>query len=411
MTAERKPRAFGAMRDDRVRDMARRTFGREFGSKAEAVKALSGLPVEQQHALKKRGDPSRPVRGRSNWAPAEMRGGIGVPTAAKMQAASTATLQRYLRATTGIEAKSRAQSLTLLSKFGPTEVGRAAAKAYAGHAHDVGGRWRDSDLKDIPAKPVPRAPAPPAPSLSARLASGTARTFGAIRSADRLGNWVLAGTAARQGYERARGEGRSQRDAALAGARDAALPLALASSRMIASATGAAADRVIAAAKSAQAGEAASKSPLVKAALTRIAGAGNEVGAVLNGVRAVARFAPVIGLGIATVKGAGDDERWYRGAARGLVTAYDPSAILMGRGVVERGFDRLFGRSKASLQREASIADRKTGLARLDGGQAVATMAPAVMAARAAAPAYKDTWTDKNGKTYTRRDTSVRSAG
>lgn len=402
--AEQKPRAFWAMREDRVLELASRSFGRSFTTKAEAVKALGALPVDKQHALKKRADPSAARRTRSAWAPAELRGGVVVPTADRLQHASQATLARYLRATTGLQAKSKAQALTLLHKFGPTEVARSADKAYAAIAHETGGRWRDSDIKTV---------GPPASStatqttLAGRSAAVASRTFRAVRRADRFGNWVQAGTAARQGYDKARENGADQTSAAVAGLRSAAVPLAFASAPMVAVVAGSGANRAIAAAKAASVGEAASKSPILKAGLNAIAGSANEVGAVLRGVQAVAKFAPLIGMTLAGVRGAGDDENRVRGFVRGAVTSFDPSGIVMSRGLVERGFDAMFGRSAESVKREASAGQRT----RLAGEP---TPAATVVARRAPAPLaadYKDTWTDSRGRTYHRRDTSVRTAG
>lgn len=137
-----KPRSFGAMREDRVRAMAQARFGRAFGSKADAVEALSRLPVAEQHGLKKPRGGSvtaatpKAQRPASAWARNfdAIRGGANAPNARTL--AWTAlnkpdVLRRYARAAVTIDAKSPLQALVVLSKHGATKrLKRAAGEAF-----------------------------------------------------------------------------------------------------------------------------------------------------------------------------------------------------------------------------------------------------------------------------------------
>lgn len=209
---------------------------------------------------------------------------------------------------------------------------------------------------------APVAPAVPVQSPTSRATAALGRAWSLSRRLDRAGNWVIAGTAARQGFERAAARGASPIEAAAAGVRDAAVPLAFASAPLVARVAGAGSERAIAAAKVAINGHAAANSAVLRAGLTAVANSANEVGAVLRGVQAVARFAPLVGVTLGAVRGARDDDNRLRGALRGAATSYDPTAIVMGRGVVERGFDAMFGRSVQSSQR-AALRDNRSRLA------------------------------------------------
>lgn len=130
-----KPRNFAAMREDRLILMARAHFGREFRSKAEAVRALSKLAVKEQHAIPKPRDPEamrgrlgKPLPGRSRFNN-ELRGGVATPSSTKLADARPEVVKRYARMTTGLESKSKAQALTLMAKFAPTDVAKAAGGA------------------------------------------------------------------------------------------------------------------------------------------------------------------------------------------------------------------------------------------------------------------------------------------
>lgn len=58
--SDRRPRAFGQMRDDRLLAMARERFGRAFSSRTDAAHALSRLSIAEQHALRKPRAPLAP---------------------------------------------------------------------------------------------------------------------------------------------------------------------------------------------------------------------------------------------------------------------------------------------------------------------------------------------------------------
>lgn len=184
------------------------------------------------------------------------------------------------------------------------------------------------------------------------------------------------------------------------------------------------------------------------------------------------------------------DPNALRGAGRGLVRALDPSSLVLGKGLAERGYDKAFGalpemptpgfwdrQDDPRFQRQPNAYERfgKRMLERLDsvlpgppvkrapfglelpkeapswpwprrpaephypapsapakkmpgtfdmGGaghmderararasamRSEPSIAQASAPHRPAAASYKDTWTDKNGKSYTRRDLSVRT--
>jgi hypothetical protein len=188
-----KPRNFAAMREDRVRAMAAQRFGRAFGSKTEAMDALATLPIAEQHSLKK------PDTVRSRTAPAArvnapdhlVRGGIAPPSSGKLAAARPDVVQRYARASTGIAARSKAQALTLLAKYGATDVKAAAGAAL-----------QQSGLRatDAPTKPELRAAIRQAggrTSRNSRITKGALKaTLAALTSGGVKGLAVAAGAAA-----------------------------------------------------------------------------------------------------------------------------------------------------------------------------------------------------------------------
>lgn len=134
-----------------------------------------------------------------------------------------------------------------------------------------------------------------------------------------------------------------------------------------------------------------------------------------------------------------------RGAGRGLVRAIDPTGIVMARGLGERAYDAVLGKSPDRTppapgwfesSRDPKFQYQPNAYERFVNGVAGAAMrrvlpasgaflnptsAPAASpkprrilastAPVAAAPhVYKDTWTDNRGRTYTRRDLSVRKS-
>lgn len=364
MAAERKPRAFDAMREDRVRDMAARAFGREFGSKREAVEALSSLPVDQQHALKKRADPAAPVRPVPK-PPAfsnELRGGVAAPTPERMHQAPAATLRRYLRATTGLEAKSKAQALTLLRKFGPTDVARAADQTFALGSYrrpepgpskaELVARYRDVHGVNPPSKLNTKAKIAAALPQSRRSPASSARMLAPIG----------IGLAAAVAFDATRSQAKA------------------------AGLDGAAATR--------QAAGAAVKAGAV-AGVGGLAVAGLFRGAVSLAPR-IAPAIPVVGWGLA----AGT-------AAYGAVHGFRQTGTVSGAaiGAVTGGYvpERM---QKPSAAPRAYLDD--AARARSDVPVMVAPRGPATPLAPPQ-PVYIDHWTDKNGKLYTRHDMSVRT--
>lgn len=141
-TPDVKPRNFSAMREDRVVAMAAARFGRSFGSKREAVDALSTLPAAEQRGLKKPSSVGQARRmtasagqpAAQKWSPDwdKVYGGNAVPSSDKLAQYARekpGVVARYTRAQTTISGKSGAQSLTVLAKFGSTEVRKAAGAA------------------------------------------------------------------------------------------------------------------------------------------------------------------------------------------------------------------------------------------------------------------------------------------
>lgn len=486
---DRKPRAFHAMREDRVRDMAARTFGRSFGSKRDAVEALSALPVDRQHALKKRADPSAPARSHASASKFydTTRGGIArAPSAEKLAAAvgdRPQTLMRLARASTGMKVSSPAQALTLLRKFGSTDMSRSADKAYGLVAKDAGGRWQGGGPMATKARPAVATTSPGGPRKS-ELLQTYQRMTGVAASPRATKSWLsgeIAAARSRQNANRI----------------SAAVQLAALTTSAVGTYRRARAEQAGDPTKRSVAGDYADRgkaafdaaiSVAPGAALTAVQGTANVAAALTHALplglqwhspvtKAAMAVAQVSGRAVLPAlaawsmhRGAIEDTSALRGAGRGLVRAIDPSAMFMGRGLAERAYDRAFGTSPPlpvpgfwdnprdpKFSRQPNAYERfgidalkrvEQALPTLPGsrrnrttlpqpgempwpfGRGSEMQAPRAFidarardrsvadvaapsngrpAARPATPTYKDTWDDSRGRTYHRRDLSVRT--
>ena len=81
--------------------------------------------------------------------------------------------------------------------------------------------------------------------------------------------------------------------------------------------------------------------------LLKLGGASVLAGGVAKGIEKAAKFAGKAALpaaiGVGALTGAMRDENRLRGAARGAVSALDPTALFMNKGLAERGFNAAFG--------------------------------------------------------------------
>lgn len=304
MAAARKPRNFTAMREDRVRAMATSAFGREFSSKKTAIEALATLPVDKQHALKK---PESPERAAKVSSPARSfehmkRGGTApAPSPDKLLAARPEAVQRLATATTGIPARSKAQALALLAKYGSTDISKAAGSA-------IGRGYIRK--QDGPTKPELRKAYRDKFGFPAR-SDYTAKQLKSV-----LGVKPAAPAAAPQKAQAGRGLGMTVAPL-MAGT--------LALQRYMA-------DRD------------AGASPLTAGATAAVVGGATFVAAALLRGYALPVFA-----GVGAARGAMQDRNVIRGAARGALAGMDVTTLVTGfsstdkRGALERGFDRVFG--------------------------------------------------------------------
>lgn len=403
----RKPRSFAAMREDRVLDMAARRFGKPYTSRAAAVRDLSALPVAEQHKLPKRSDPGRPRRPapyNNVMVLDAMRGGIArAPDALKLANATydkPHSVMRLARASTNIKVTSPSQALTLLSRFGSTDMRKAATTAYSEIAHQHGGR--------IPSWPGGKIAGPKMPSRmpAPRAAAGG----GALGTAVRVG---LSAYAVYSVMQAGRAMASTPADAGAAQRRsvvsDTAVNLATAAAVVGATTAAVAAlDRPREVVRGKPMGRGfdgrfTSRPPtrIARAVhgvdlggIARATGAGLAVGAVVPALYAefrertnlgmvqsagLAVAAPAAGVaaaaiakgslkaglrlaGVAAVPalavlgglaGMREDRDQLRGFVRGAVKALDPTSLVMERGLGERAVDAVMGPPrKGTLQWE-----------------------------------------------------------
>lgn len=325
MASARKPRNFTAMREDRVRAMASSAFGREFSSKKTAIEALATLSVDRQHALRKPASPGRAVKASSPARSFEhmKRGGMApAPSPDKLIAASPAAVQRLATATTGIPARSKAQALALLAKYGSTDISKAAGSAIGrGYTRKQAG----------PTKPELRK------AYRDKFGFPARSDYTAKQLKNVLGVKPAAPAAAAQKVQPARGLGMT------------AAPLmagTLALQRYMA-------DR--------ESGASQLKAGTTAAA---VGGATFAAAALMKG------YALPVFAAVGAVRGAMQDRNVVRGAARGAIAGIDVTTLVTGfsstdkRGALERGFDRVFGGPKPPGMRGVIMGAHLDGKAR-----------------------------------------------
>ncbi len=219
-----------------------------------------------------------------------------------------------------------------------------------------------------------RKPEPPRPGLlhrTGRAIRGTVRAEAkaahtTLRTLNRYGNLVSVGVAARQGFAKAQDDGKSGHDAALAAAREAALPLGVVLMPVLARTASANAKSMYRHAseqlkQKLPSRMSAARRVQVELAANRAAARAKALGNALSGVAAGARFVRPAVLAIAAYQGAKQDDNWLRGAGRGFLTTFDPSAIVLEKGAVETLYDRIFGQAsgKQAAVRQARLDGRE----------------------------------------------------
>jgi hypothetical protein len=179
-----------------------------------------------------------------------------------------------------------------------------------------------------------------APSWSVGVAvAGVGRTvvgevregYRSLRALDRHANIISVGVAARQGWAIAKDHNRTDAQALVSAAQHAALPSLAVVSPIIARQAAAAAE---AAAQAAKRRRVAPATMAATIANTR----------TLRGVAYGAALVQPVLLGLAAYRGAKADDNKVRGAFRGMLSSFDPSAVFLERGAFETAFDSAFGR-------------------------------------------------------------------
>lgn len=193
----------------------------------------------------------------------------------------------------------------------------------------------------------------------------TVPTADRIRSAMPSGQTVsriMMGTgiavAAGRGFQDAKAEGKTTGEAVIAGAKSAAVPAAIAAAPAIsrgAHAFGNVALEISGDLLRSGGGitDFMLNFPILKAGLATGAAGGLAKG-VGYAAGVVGRVAPYAMAAYGAYQGAKEDSNTIRGAMRGAARSFDPSAIFMKRGVVERGFDAVAGRATPRSQSFAS---------------------------------------------------------
>lgn len=201
------------------------------------------------------------------------------------------------------------------------------------------------------------APAPNAAPVQSRMSRAAGYAAPALVG-------LSVGTAAVQGFHRAKDGGASTGEAIASGAANAALPAFVAFNKPIAKAAGATAetmfsisqymlnqsdvfDLVILNAMHAKAG-----------LLTGLAG--TAAAGVQKVAQVAGKFLVPAAAAAGAVMGATRDENRLRGAGRGAVSSFDPTALVMKRGVAERAYDAVFGEADRPRSWTGTI-NRDTG--------------------------------------------------
>ena len=298
---------------------------------------------------------------------------------------------------------------------GPLQVapGRPGDPAYEAKVATLTGR--------TPAPTTAPAPAAPHPvtndshyglTTGAEGASMAARAGAVYNTANHVLPAIAAGAQFGKAYWDAKERGASTGDATIEGAKAAAVPAALAAAPVVEMVAGGAATGAFAVAGAAVKGIGLADAVFLNMAFAKTAFVVGAAGVALKGVELAAKVGGRVALPAAVAYGAytGARNDGLRGAVRGALTSVDPTefATLAGAksGLVGTIYDAMAG-TKSNGQASA-------GPMRLNAGQSreFAAADQSYGAGRSAAPAsdphYKDTWTDSRGRSYTRKDMSVR---
>lgn len=194
------------------------------------------------------------------------------------------------------------------------------------------------------ANPVPAAsPAAPGPSPVRWAGPSTS----ALSKAGMALPWLGVGTAAVQGYHRGQDLGESQAKSVARGALNAAPAAFVAGHAPIARGAGAFAEGAFGLANALASQTGITDMVFLDAMFAKGAGVSAAAGLAAKGVEKAARFvgkaAIPAAIGVGAVMGAMKDENRLRGAARGALSALDPTALFMNKGLIQRGFDAAFG--------------------------------------------------------------------
>jgi len=402
-----------------------------------------------------------------------MRGGVArAPDPLKLANATydkPHQVMRLARASTNIKVTSPAQALTLLSRFGSTDMRKAATTAYSEIAHQHGGRIPSWPGGKIAGPKVPRK-LPPARASGGGGSLGTAVRVGlsayAVYAAMRAGQAmaapadakpaasgtvsnlvatgaVVGGTLATvaaldrpkqlvngrrvgRGFDgkfTQRPPTRLARGVRAVGKADFAGAGRIAGAGLSLAAVVPAAYREIRERTDLGVGQSAAIA--VAAPAAAVTAAAVVKGSIAAGVR-IAGAAAVPALAVlGGLQGAREDRDRARGFVRGAVRALDPSAIVMDRGLGERAVDAVLGGPRTgTLKWEGPQGPQwkfdplrpfRSGAAYLNDkasrvAQAPVAAGPVPVVRGTDAATYKNAWTDTRGRTYERRDFSVRKA-
>lgn len=369
-----RARNFKAMRDDRVLAMASREFGRSFANADDARKALSALPIDRQRALKK---PVSPNLKAIQQAHQMTQAGQESRYVNRMTAAGSAKSPEQLVAEFNAKRMETAKP-TVSSKRGKAllkegVVTRADIKGASSWAdvERLAGQGRNNAAYDRGM--TPRMPAaqwdPVARGMSktnqtmlqlereiaslnaAPAAAGQSAVMSGVKTVGRYASSGLlaisVGAAAVQGFQQARDHGDSVGVSAVKGALNAAPAAFVAGAPYIEKGASAFAEGAFAVSRHLWDQAGLFDFVVLDAAFGKAALATGAAGMLSKGVALTAKIASKAALpaalAVGAVMGAAKDENRLRGAARGIVSTFDPTALVMNKGLAERGFNAVFG--------------------------------------------------------------------
>ncbi len=187
----------------------------------------------------------------------------------------------------------------------------------------------------------------PAPSWTGAIEPQVSRSTRFMGAASSALPWVGVAAAAAQGVRRGIERGDSVPKTIARGVVDAAPAAFVAGHKQVAAVARGVATTAIGVAEAAMEHTGVVDIALLDMMFAKAAGASVLVAGAAKGVEKLANLAgkAVIpaSIGVGALMGAMKDENRLRGAARGAATALDPTAIFMRRGLMQRGFDAVFG--------------------------------------------------------------------